>query len=75
MKPDALKHRELDDEVYEVINCKGEVVCTGNDMAIVDYPEDLTMNRDIGSLIQRVYSKGIMDGILLAEKKYKKGSK
>lgn len=42
-------------------NSKGETVTRWSNSAIMDYPEDLTADRDIGSLVEEVYEKGFQD--------------
>jgi hypothetical protein len=49
-------------DAYEVVNENGEIVCTWNDEAHIDYPEDLTMDRMIGELIRQVYEVGLKHG-------------
>ena len=40
------------------ITYNGKVIATWNDDALIDYPEDLTWDRDIGSLVKQVFKAG-----------------
>lgn len=43
-------------------NSRGEIVARWNKWDHIDYPEDLTADRDIGVLVAEVYEKGYRDG-------------
>ena len=48
----------IDGKYHEVVTVDGHIVTTWNDEASWDYPEDLVMRRDIGSLIAKVFKAG-----------------
>lgn len=58
-----------DENVYCIVDEDGVVIDQWNDEAVIDYPEDLNLSRDIGALIRKMYEAGYKKGLSVKEKK------
>lgn len=62
MKKNETKHsltfKDTGYELYDILDPKGQVIAKWNNESNRDYPEDLTIQRDIGALISKVFEAG-----------------
>lgn len=49
---------EFEEDVYLIIDSDGKIITTWANWANRDFPEDLTIHREIGDLIQEMYNHG-----------------